>query len=576
MTLNWLDRPFSLLADRVGDRNPQLFRELKGRRKPRSVMFAIAVALLAQFLLLLYFWAQLPDTETFHTDSLYFNHYYCVAGNKYTGYTGCSIDSSGHVAIDWQLWWRDIFRVLNWGLMLLVMIPGAYLLVADIEQEEQRGTLNFIRLSPQSSRSVLVGKLLGTPILLYLGALLFLPLHLFVAHQLAVPAVFLMSYYGLLTLGCGLLYSAALLCGFLGKRLFAGGKLALVVVLLTTFGFLPLFSFWNVATSWHAFADYFLSRPPVESIDWFFLPISQRIADGKDLTIANAFTAVNLVLLTYWVWQALQRCFHVPHATLLSKRQSYGLVAYLEILLLGFCLQSWAGIDTKFESFSWDMLSLVICLNLLLFLALIAVLSNHSQTLLDWARYRHFSQRSNQRSWRSSLKEVLFAEKSPAIGAILLNLLIFAAVFLPWVYFWSSRYSSARTAVWGLLMTISLVAVYAAIVQLTLLMKTPKRTFWTIGVLAVVMIVPSIAGAVLMSISSGTASAIGELLLLSSPLFWTLLNGGNSLFSVFLAIVGQGLAFTLLRLRLKQQLHQLGESASRQLLSSGSLRGRQA
>lgn len=43
---------FSTLLDRLGNWNPQLLRELKGRLKPRNVIITIALSLVSQLMLL--------------------------------------------------------------------------------------------------------------------------------------------------------------------------------------------------------------------------------------------------------------------------------------------------------------------------------------------------------------------------------------------------------------------------------------------------------------------------------------------------------------------------------------------
>uniref|UniRef100_A0ACD5H3E0 Uncharacterized protein n=1 Tax=Desertifilum tharense IPPAS B-1220 TaxID=1781255 RepID=A0ACD5H3E0_9CYAN len=48
------------LMDTVGEWNPQLFRELKGRMKSRNIAIAVAVSLLTQLLVLFSFYQKLP------------------------------------------------------------------------------------------------------------------------------------------------------------------------------------------------------------------------------------------------------------------------------------------------------------------------------------------------------------------------------------------------------------------------------------------------------------------------------------------------------------------------------------
>lgn len=162
MKLNWLER--------LGDWNPQLMRELKGRLKPRNLLIAGAISIIGQFLLFLLAQAQLPiGTEE--------DHRYCTgnAVNHISPY--CVRDAFDNVVINWQVWWLELFVWLSLIGIFALIVVGTYLLISDLAHEERRGTLNFIRLSPQSPENILVGKLLGVPILLYLVAVLAVPLH---------------------------------------------------------------------------------------------------------------------------------------------------------------------------------------------------------------------------------------------------------------------------------------------------------------------------------------------------------------------------------------------------------------
>jgi ABC-type Na+ efflux pump permease subunit len=59
-----------------------------------------------------------------------------------------------------------MFMSLSVFVLFIMLGVGTYMLISNLANEERRGTLNFIRLSPQSTLSVLGGKLLGVPILL--------------------------------------------------------------------------------------------------------------------------------------------------------------------------------------------------------------------------------------------------------------------------------------------------------------------------------------------------------------------------------------------------------------------------
>ncbi|RMH73362.1 MAG: hypothetical protein D6680_16915 [Cyanobacteria bacterium J007] len=151
------------VIDRLGDLNPQLLRELKGRLQRRHL---IAVGVLSGFVQLV----------------LYrFND------------------------------WLSLVQSLYWLEAIALFILGSYLIHQDIAKEESRGTLYFLRLSPQSSRCFYWGKLLGVPILLYWAIALAVPLQLLAQIKAGIPLIWLLSIAWIFALGCGFLYTMALL-----------------------------------------------------------------------------------------------------------------------------------------------------------------------------------------------------------------------------------------------------------------------------------------------------------------------------------------------------------------------------
>jgi hypothetical protein len=67
------------LLDRLGNWNPQLFREIKGRLKVRNVAIAVGTSLLGQLVLFLFWLGQLPGENTYLGDP------YCRLSNPYLG-----------------------------------------------------------------------------------------------------------------------------------------------------------------------------------------------------------------------------------------------------------------------------------------------------------------------------------------------------------------------------------------------------------------------------------------------------------------------------------------------------------
>ena len=118
MSTDWINH--------IGNWNPQFLRECRGHLKPRSVIAAVGTSVLLQVLLIL---------------------------------------SQTSVYNDIRISARNIFQILTWTLPYFLLVVGGYYLVNDLAQEEKRGTLNFIRLSPRPAKEILLGKLLGVPIL---------------------------------------------------------------------------------------------------------------------------------------------------------------------------------------------------------------------------------------------------------------------------------------------------------------------------------------------------------------------------------------------------------------------------
>jgi len=553
---------FSSGFDRIGDWNPQLFRELKGRLTLRNVGIVAALAIAGQLLLLALFYSQVPVEG--------FPNRYCTIISLDT--YECARDDLGNVVILWQTWWQDILRTFNWIIIFLSTLPGVYLLALDLDREERQGTLNFIRLSPQSGRSFLMGKLMGVPILADVAIALLIPLHVWAGFQAGAPLTFLLSFYVLLQAGSLFLFSAAMLGGFLSKfqpgfaKIQVGQGMALVLVLVTLMVFLPGYISWNLFTSWMPFTVYLTGHEMemVQGLEWFYWPLWQNS------WLAHGFTLGNLALGSYWIWQGTLRCYESPGYTLLSKTQSYSLLLYLQLFILGFFLQS---VSTGLHYSNTLYIGLfmgVYVVDLVLCLGVIVLLSNHRQTLLDWARFRHVQATQNQdtpRPRRFSLwLDLLRGEKSPANLAIALNLLILGLVLCLWIAFWPSD-AQRPLAFLGLVLSLNMLAIYAAIVQLLLVMKDQRRVLWAVLAVAVVMGVPLAIAAAYSNPYSQSSEAMMTQYLLFSPIpLAGIINSTFSMGMFLKTLLAQWTVLAILNGRMAQQLRKLGESDSKRLL----------
>ena len=97
----------------------------------------------------------------------------------------------------------------------------------------------------------------------------------------------------------------------------------------------PLFMFWNINVVWRSFSNLPTSLSSNTNFpSWFYIPF---ISNAE---FAHGFTLLNLGISTAIIWRILLRRFRQPRSTILSKRQSYAILAYLEVLVLGFLLES--------------------------------------------------------------------------------------------------------------------------------------------------------------------------------------------------------------------------------------------
>ncbi|HBB33950.1 MAG TPA: ABC transporter permease [Cyanobacteria bacterium UBA9273] len=615
------------LLDRVDDWNPQLLRELKGRLKGRNIAIAVAISLLGYLLMGLYGVSQIERLtkphyyssvtepfcrlrETFlsaqqqlpplqahyrhlqaqfsrYSGSEHYNPLKIaqlkdqIAGvkgqiadlQKILGRYECPIN-----AIDIQLWWQhqygQMFAWLSIIVMLVLLVVGTYMLISDLAGEERRGTLNFIRFTPQSTRTILIGKLLGVPILLYLAAVLIIPLQLWLGWSAQLPLAEIASFWVVLVASCAFFYSGALLLGLVsawlgGFQAWLGSGAVFIFLCIannkqidfTPVDWLNLFSpsvvlpylFNQRESSYNGFP---FSHNGIQDWTWFHLPVG---AAGISLVF---FTLFNYALWTGWIWQALNRRFHNPNTTILSKRQSYWLVGCFEAIILGFALQGERGYSDLNFSIASNIFWLAV-VNIVLFLVLIPVLSPHRQALADWARYKHVNRKKSSQ-FNIAWQDWMFGEKSPALMAMAINLAIAATPFLIWIFLWPSEELNKTKAIIAVAFFASLTLICTILAQLMLMMKTSQRSLWATGTLAALLGLPPI----MLGTLGVNASEKPNLWLFSTFPWAGIEQAGMT--TIFLAFLAELSVLGLLSLKLRRQLRQAGESASKALLAERS------
>lgn len=567
MKLNWLDQ--------LGDWNPQLMRELKGRLKLFNLLIAGDISLLGQFLLLMFFQAQLPNG--IKIGGIDDENKYCTGNLFEYEQPKCLQDGLGNFITNWQQWWLELFVWLSVIGIFALIVVGTYLLISDLAHEESRGTLNFIRLSPQSPENILVGKLLGVPILLYLVAVLAVPLHLWAGIAAQISLMRILSFYGVLLAACFFFYSAALLFSLVSSWL--GGFQAWVgsggvLIFLCIASFKPIF---NILFDWlnlfspslilHYLIEatglnpkFLFSYLFIHDLQWFYLPV------GVSTLIVVSLLTLNYGLWTYWCWQALKRRFPNSTKAILSKQQSYLLVGCFQVMSLGFALQ-WREFDggsptSPGEPTLYFNFNCLLLLGTLLFLGLTVVLTPPYQTLQDWARYRIKRGSSRKSFWNKALgQDLIWGEKSPAIVAIALNLIITTTFLAPWAMFGLEEQYKVP-ALLSLLISFNLILIYAAIAHLIVLRRTQKQ-IWVVGTLSAVILLPTFLGGFLSFLAPLKIAGLA----LFTPFAWVEIKYASAT-TVFLSLLVQWGVLTLLTLQIIRQLRRLGESASKALFAA--------
>ncbi|MEG4317540.1 MULTISPECIES: hypothetical protein [unclassified Microcoleus] len=395
----------SVLIDRIGNWNPQLLRELRGRLKPQTVIAAVSFSVICQIILLLI----IPQTSPFVPES--------------------------H--------WLKVWQTITWMLPYVTFTVGSYSIVSDIGHEQKRGTLNFIRLSPCPAWQILLGKMLGVPVLLYISLGLVVPLHCFAGLQAGVSLPLIASIYLMLPLGCAICYSAVMICalpetqrmGNLPKAT-AFGCAAIACFLIS-----PLYMSWNINITWRPL----LANPEILGhqhpvVSWFLLPVNTI---GF---VSHTFTLAVLGTTAFLLWRILLRNFNQPRSSAIGKRQSYAILACVEVLALGFLLPpSWANAGYA--------IFLYVLTVILLLVLMLAICPQH-QALLEWVRY-------DSPGWQN----LIWSDRSPMLLAVVIHLIIANALLLPWI-FWIGI-GTQKLVETGLLVlcTTNTILIYATFIQ---------------------------------------------------------------------------------------------------------------
>lgn len=555
------------------DWNPQLFREIKGKLKTRNVVAAAAISSITQFVAVICLLGDLPDPDPQGILGVQYGRYgmgstYEDLGSYHYRHLPYTKDLLDNWVINWQLLWLDLFMLLSIISIFALLVVGTYMLIADTVKEESRGTLNFIRLTPQSASSIALGKILGVPILLYIVILLFLPLHLIAGLGARIPLTLIFGFDAVIVASCAFFYSLALLWSLMDfglssfKPWLGSGVIATVLLVFTKTLFNGDYLTLDNPLGW-----LFLFNPSLVLsylIDATYLPdnkigflpaknLGELLFYGQALwtkaSLGIGLIIFNFSLWTYWCWSILQRRFHNPEHTLFSKVQSYWLTGWLAAIALGFTLQSTAE-NNLTEYFMFSQFCLYVW-----GLGLIASLSPHRQALHDWARYRHQINQSNNALW----KELILGENSPSTVAVAINLAIAIAYITPSIFLLLDF--DKQFVFWGFILSAGSITLCAIAAQFILTAKTRKRAAWSVITVTSMIVVPPVC------------FGLAEIYPQTIPQAWlfsfipTVATEYATTSAILLTILGQWLAVALIGLQMTRKLKQAGASETKMLFS---------
>jgi NAD/NADP transhydrogenase alpha subunit len=233
------------------------------------------------------------------------------------------------------------------------------------------------------------------------------------------------------------------------------------------------------------------------------------------------------------------------------------MTACFEVFLIGFCFRS-DGLNGQAQ----EVMTVLLTLNLGWFMLLIAAVSPHRQSLLDWARYRREGVSSGKSFWnRSVTQDLVWGEKSPSLVAIALNLAIMVAIMTPWILT-QIKFIEQFSAVAVVLSMAMFLLICSAIAQMMLLIKSPKRAIWATAVVSVLVLAPPFMLSLLSIYPRET------------PVLWLFTAFGVaaatviSPITVLFTLLGQLAVLSALVNRMTRQLQKAGESQSKAILAS--------
>ncbi|WP_008316189.1 hypothetical protein [Leptolyngbya sp. PCC 6406] len=517
----------------------------------------------------------------------------------------CLLTTDGSAyQVNWQPWSWNVFLAMGSTLATVAIGLGSFLLISNLGQEGQRGTLALVQLSPRSGLSVLLGQLLGVPIWVYLSLALALPLQLYLGIQAGLGLLPLAIFCAVTALHGTVFFSGAMVLGLLAPKL----ARFLAFLVSSGFAFAELFMLqmgqfqmgrygFQPSMNWVAFFTPFFALGDLSRID-LSNPGSSRSSGlvpdywvtwflGHDVgRLSYLVLMVTLGLgLTVGLWQMMLRRYANGQQSLMARSSSYWLTGAVWMLVLGFTLLREGG----FRGFYGNLAPLMSIAALVLVGLTIALTPPTRQTLQDWARFRHQRSRPTPAApvgRRSSLwRELIWADNSPPAVALSLHALLIAALTVAWIgwavisqgygvtplsdlpsdYPWLMRFWWLDD-VFRVISLLAMAIIYGLLAQLIYLSPLKRSAIWALAMVLVGIALQTVAvinGFTWLN-SLGIEQSVSALLLGAfSP--WQSL-GSWPIF--ILSCVVQGTAIAALGTLHWRQVQRIGQSNTQALLNA--------
>jgi hypothetical protein len=467
-----------------GNWNPQLLRELKSRLSWRNAVAAVVLSIGLQILVLAFRWTKLPDRHTTYD-------LYCQAVSNNNSH--CAVNTVGEPLISWIPWWSDTSATLSIMMFVGAIVAGVYSLARSFSQEAQRGTLDFLRLSPMEIPTLLVGKLLGVPILIYFAVATALPLQFYGAQAAHISRLNVLTWdlamVGLITL----FYLGAILATLWFK---------VVPIVMTIASLLSGSVLVLLSLRWAGKYD-------ESTLQWYGIRLYNH---PFSFLLLTAMAGLGI----YWLYQALKRRYLQPSATILSRVQSYWWSGCYHLFLLGFCTEYSYDLETKkyadrlsfrpnlhtyqgngsddtvYGNLPGVFWTLILGWVILLIFSLLPSL----RSLNDWAK---------QDRTKSGWTTMLWDDRSPGILAVMVNVGIAFTIWVgPSIGRLSEDFQFSNTIVSMVFNQITFIGMVATVAHLGLFWQFCDRQFWKTSLGSSLLFFPPICLFSLMIVGSNS------------------------------------------------------------------------